>query len=118
MIPEREWMKDINKKEVQNKIIPSIIERLAREYVPEKIVLFGSYAYGNPDDDSDIDLLVVKKTSENSMERWLHVHKILIDFHSISITPFIYTPEEINNRLKLKDFFIMEIIRKGKIMYG
>lgn len=45
-------------------VIQKIVQRLVAGYAPEKIVLFGSYAYGQPDADSDIDLLIIKATKE------------------------------------------------------
>ena len=108
----------MKKGEIQKNIIPSVIEKIAQEYSPEKIVLFGSYAYGNPDDDSDIDLIIIKKTKESSMERWLHVHAVLSEYRAISISPLVYTPEELQQRLDLKDFFLSKIMQKGKVVYG
>jgi predicted nucleotidyltransferase len=101
------------------RLIEDITQKIVAEYKPKKIILFGSYAYGDPTEESDIDLLIIKSTDEKSMQRWLRVRKILREFiFEISISPFVYTEEELNQRRKIKDFFIEEIIKKGEVLYG
>jgi predicted nucleotidyltransferase len=101
------------------KLIRTITQKIVNEYKPKKIILFGSYAYGNPTEDSDIDLLIIKDTNEKSMQRWLMVRRILREFiFEISISPLVYTEEELNQRKKMKDFFIEEILKKGEVLYG
>lgn len=50
--------------------IDKIVRRVVDVYQPEKIILFGSYAYGNPDSDSDQDFLIIKETSERLIVRY------------------------------------------------
>ena len=57
--------------------IKIIVDKIISEYKPKKIILFGSYAYGTPTEDSDIDLLIVKDTDERPIDRWVEVKKIL-----------------------------------------
>lgn len=57
------------------KVISEITEKIKGEYYPEKIILFGSYAYGNPDSNSDIDLLIIKKTKGNHIKRFVKILK-------------------------------------------
>ena len=52
------------------KLIQEVVERIKTEYQPEKIILFGSYAYGTPNEDSDIDLLIVKDTDKGRVDRY------------------------------------------------
>jgi predicted nucleotidyltransferase len=100
-------------------IIIELVEKIKQEYQPSKIILFGSYAYGTPDYDSDIDLLIIKNTNKRPIDRWIEVKKILRDFNrSLAISPLIYTETEIEERTKIKDFFIAEIFEKGKLLYG
>jgi len=65
------------KKEVKT-IISEIVEKLKREYKPQRIILFGSYAYGNPTEDSDIDLLILKNTDKRRVDRFVQVKRIII----------------------------------------
>jgi predicted nucleotidyltransferase len=101
------------------KLIHDITEKIVKEYNPKKIILFGSYAYGEPTEDSDIDLLVIKNTNETPMQRWIRLRRLLMTPDvMISITPFVYTEKELNERLGIKDFFIEEILKKGVVLYG
>ena len=101
------------------KIIKSIARKLKEKYKAEKIILFGSYAEGNPRKDSDIDLLIIKKTKARHIDRAVLVRKILKDENRIvAIDPLVYTPDEINKRLELEDDFVKDIISKGAVLYG
>jgi len=100
------------------KIISSAVEKLKKEYCPEKIILFGSYAYGKPSMDSDIDLLIVKDTKEGKIARFVEVKRIIYNSRTkVPISPLVYTPNELKRRLKLGDDFINEIITKGSLLY-
>ena len=98
-----------------NKILKWVIDA----YQPEKIILFGSYAYGQPDADSDLDLLIIKKTSERFIERWINVRQIVSDpERSIPFEPIVLTPDEVQERLAAGDQFVEEIIKKGEVLYA
>lgn len=102
-----------------SKLINRIVEKIKKEYKPEKIILFGSYAYGKPTKDSDIDLLIIKNTTADSDSRWLTVRKLVRDeIRKISIMPLVYTMQEINKKIKMDDDFMKEILAKGKVLYG
>ncbi|OQZ00859.1 MAG: hypothetical protein B6D35_05095 [Candidatus Brocadia sp. UTAMX2] len=81
-------------------IIPKIVKKIKEEYQPEKIVLFGSYAYGKPSKDSDIDLLIIKESNKRRIDRFCEVRKILRDIKGISIQPVVLTKDELNKRIK------------------
>lgn len=105
--------------EKTEKLINDIAEKIVKEYNPKRIILFGSYAYGEPTEDSDIDLLVIKNTNETPMQRWMRLRRLLMTPDvMISITPFVYTEKELDERRKRKDFFIEEILKKGVVLYG
>ena len=99
-------------------ILSEIVERLKSEYKPLKIILFGSYAYGNPKEDSDIDLLILKDTDKRRVDRFVWVKRIIYNpNHKIPVSPLVYTPHELEERLRMGDDFIKEIIQKGVILY-
>lgn len=105
--------------EEARKVILDIVERIKRDYQPEKIILFGSFAYGNPDRDSDIDLLIVKDTSERPIDRRVAVTRMVSDpKRLIPFEPIVLTPEEVTARLEIGDQFVKEIIQKGEVLYG
>lgn len=91
------------------------VEQIKTNYQPEKIILFGSAAKGELKEGSDIDFFIVKETSKRKLDRIDEVTDFL-DLE-IPIEAHIYTPEEIGERLRLGDFFVKEILEKGKILY-
>jgi len=95
--------------------ILAISKAIYDEFQPEKIILFGSYAYGNPQDDSDIDLLVILPYKGNGLHKtWEILNKIQPKF---AVDLLVRTPVEIDQRLAWNDFFLNEIIEKGKVLY-
>lgn len=102
-----------------SKIINHVVEKLKVEYNPEKIFLFGSYAWGKPTDESDVDIFIIKDTDKNNRERFIEVKRIIYDPKAkVSIMPIIATPGEFNKRIASKDSFIIEILEKGKLLYA
>lgn len=59
------------------KTLPQAVKRIVAELKPEKIILFGSYAYGNPTPDSDVDLFVIMETKAKRVERYVNVSRLL-----------------------------------------
>ena len=100
-----------------SELIDTIVKRIADNYQPDKIILFGSYAYGNPTPESDIDLFIVKDENKKRIDRFCEVRKMLRDIKGISIQPMVFTNRELQARLKLEDDFILEIVSKGKVLY-
>lgn len=66
----------MSKSEIE-RLTREIVEKLKKDYQPQKIILFGSYADGNPREGSDIDLLIIKETSGTFLDRWVRVRQIL-----------------------------------------
>jgi len=103
----------------KDSIIRRMAEKIRRKYKPEKIILFGSYAYGKPTMHSDIDLLIIKDTKTRHIDRAVRIREILRkENRLVAIEPLVYTPKEINKRLKIEDDFIKEIVEKGVVLYG
>jgi predicted nucleotidyltransferase len=96
--------------------LPKAVRRVARTLRPAKIILFGSYAYGTPTQDSDVDLLVVMDTTASSKERSWAVSQLLIP-RPFPVDILVRTPKEITQALDRRDFFIEEIITQGKVLY-
>lgn len=99
--------------------INKMVEKIIKDYRPKKVILFGSYAYGEPAEDSDIDLLIIKNTDKRPIDRWVEVKRLLRDTTGkLPVAPLVYTEKEIEERVSIKDFFIEEILEKGEILYG
>ena len=92
------------------------IQRIVDELHPEKIILFGSYAYGAPTPHSDVDLLIILKTNASLQERSWNVSRLLLP-RPFPVDILVKTPREIENSLKSGDFFLQEIIDRGKVLY-
>jgi predicted nucleotidyltransferase len=92
------------------------IQKIVDELQPEKIVLFGSYAYGTPNPHSDVDLLVVMKTRATPKERSWKVSRLLLP-RPFPVDILVKTPREIETALKSGDFFLKEILTRGKVLY-
>ncbi len=99
------------------KITKKIVNKIVKYYKPEKIFLFGSYAWGKPTKNSDIDLLIIKSTKPNNKRQDQFLLGEIIFGCGLPVDTLIYTPVEIKRRLKLNDFFIHDIITKGKKLY-
>ena len=100
-------------------IIDSILEKIVAKYHPQKVILFGSYAYGEPRPDSDLDLLIIKDTNERFLDRWIQVRGILSDpSRKIPLETLVLTPDEISRRLERGDQFIESILNNGKVLYA
>ena len=103
---------------LQNPIIEQLVNRLIEKYEPEKIILFGSYAYGMPDSESDIDLLLVKQTEERPIDRRITVRKLVSQLRKKkSFSPVVVTPDELSRQIALGDDFFTEITTKGQLLY-
>ncbi len=95
--------------------ILAISKAIYDEFQPDKIILFGSYAYGNPQDDSDIDLLVILPYQGNGLHKtWEILNRIQPKF---AVDLLVKTPMEIDQRLAWNDFFLNKILEKGKVLY-
>jgi predicted nucleotidyltransferase len=97
---------------------PSAIRRLAQQiaekFQPEKIILFGSYAYGTPDEGSDVDILVVMPAKNESSQRG-RIRKVLDCYFPLDL--IVRTPENLRWRLEEGDWFLLEIMERGKVLY-
>jgi predicted nucleotidyltransferase len=99
----------------QNKIT-DIINKIINGYNPDKIILFGSYANGNPNEDSDLDLFVIKDSELLRPQRAMFVRKMLAGA-MVPIDLIIYTPKEIEETIENKYSFVFEVMNTGKILY-
>src|SRR3989338_1555359 len=97
--------------------IQEITSKIIKEFNPQKVVLFGSHAWGSPKKESDIDLFIVKDDrKKNTREMAIDLERILSD-RDIPLDILVYKPEQITKRLAVNDQFIAKIWRDGKILY-
>ncbi len=101
---------------VPQEFINLIVKKLVEVISPIKIILFGSYAYGKPDANSDIDIFVVMDSTEKPVKRRIALSNLFID-RLYPLDFIVYNPAEVTQRLKINDPFISAILNKGKILY-
>ena len=102
-------------------ITPEIIEevkkRLVSVYEPEAIYLFGSYAWGHPDEESDLDLLVVVRTSEEKSHKRCILGRRALWELNIAKDLIVYTQDEFNERITDPTSLLYKIKNNGKVIY-
>ncbi len=102
-----------------NEVLAQVVDRLKVTYQPERIVLFGSWAYGAPSADSDVDVLIVKRTSQPFHRRWADVYRLVRSgVKGVDFSPFVLTPEEVARRQRARDPFIEEVMTRGETLYA
>ena len=95
--------------------IRRVVQVIAERFDPERIILFGSYAYGQPKPESDVDLLVVMDTPLRSREQRLEITRTLSP-RPFPLDVLVRTPKEIEERLPLGNLFLQEITTRGKVL--
>jgi predicted nucleotidyltransferase len=95
--------------------IRQLCKRIAHEFRPEKIMLFGSHAYGQPTPESDLDLLVVMPFEGDPLEQAAAMLNRLNVLMPVDV--FVRTPEQVRHRLAMGDSFMRDILERGKVMY-
>ena len=106
-----------------DKLKPLIVERL-KPLNPDRIILFGSYAYGTPNEDSDIDLFLLRDDLkvESIKSYKLELQKKLFDIQKkylLGIDLFVDSTSRMENRIStVKDQFYTDILARGEIIYA
>src|SRR5271168_5143095 len=95
-------------------VIRQFARAVAERFEPEKIILFGSYAYGTPHADSDVDILVIMPARNKHSQAYKIREAIWASF---PMDLLVRTPDEMIRRLADGDLFHTEIVSKGKVLY-
>src|SRR3979411_2544229 len=100
--------------EVPLRVIRRFARQVAERFQPDKIILFGSHAYGTPHADSDVDILVImparNQHDQASRIRWEVPAPFPMDL-------IVRTPKNVEWRLAERESFHTEIVTKGKVLY-
>ena len=100
--------------DIPMRVIRAYARRIAERFAPEKIILFGSHAYGTPNEDSDVDLLVVMPCRNQ------HDQAVRIRWEIPAPFPMdllVRTPKNLQWRLDERESFHTEVLTKGKVLY-
>src|SRR4051812_36788533 len=100
--------------DVPLRVIRRFARRVAERFRPDKIILFGSHAYGTPHQDSDVDLLVVMP-ARNQIDQAVKIRcEIPAPF---AMDLIVRTPKDLAWRLEAGDWFLREIVSRGNVLY-
>jgi predicted nucleotidyltransferase len=94
--------------------IRQFARRIAERFSPDKIILFGSYAYGTPNEESDVDLLVIMPAS-NELSQSVRVKQAFDRPFALDL--IVKTPKNFERGLREGDWFLSEVRAKGKVLY-
>lgn len=99
---------------VPMRVIRRFAQQVVKQFQPDKIILFGSHAYGQPHQDSDVDILVVMP-ARNQLDQAAKVH--LATQPPFPLHLLVRTPQNMAWRLAEGDSFLSEVVSKGKVLY-
>jgi len=104
-------MVNTNTSHMDNVQIRTLTKTIKEKFNPQRIILFGSYGYGAPTASSDIDLFVIMNTSLPVKKQAFLIRRELQS--SIPLDIIVRTPEQVEERLKLGDFFVKKVMEQG-----
>lgn len=104
------------RRRIPRQAITAVVKQIAEKFRPEKVILFGSYAYGKPKPESDVDLLVIMDTPLHNGEQAAKIARA-IDYH-FGLDLLVRRPQQLTKRLKQGDYFLQEVMEKGKVLYA
>jgi uncharacterized protein len=103
------------RKRIPQRAIDRVVEQIVEKFKPQKIILFGSYARGNPRPESDVDLLVVMETPLKESKQSIEILRYLNVMFGLDV--IVYTPKHLKERVEMNDWFVRDILEEGKILY-
>lgn len=95
--------------------IKNYVKKITEEFHPRKVILFGSYACGKSNPDSDVDLLVVMEDRNYGVRPSLEIRKRIKPPFPLDL--IVKTPDHIKKRLKMRDYFLRDIYKNGIVLY-
>jgi predicted nucleotidyltransferase len=103
------------RKRISDEVIDQLVREIVLRFKPQKIILFGSYAYGSPRPESDVDLLIIMNTELRQTQQAQQIRQHLNPLFGLDL--IVYTPDILAKRLVWGDAFLQEIVTKGKTLY-
>jgi uncharacterized protein len=110
-LPTERWYDGAN---IPMRVIRRFAREVAERFQPDKIILFGSYAYGTPHEDSDVDVLVVMR-ARNQLDQAYKIRCAVSAPFPMDL--IVRTPHSMKWRLAEGELFLTEIVTKGKVLY-
>ncbi len=97
--------------------IADLTDAIVRHFQPQKVILFGSYAYGQPTPDSDVDIMVVMPHEGRSIDKAIEIRLKVYAYVRFPLDLLVRSQEELDRRVALGDWFLREVTAKGKVLY-
>lgn len=111
-----EYNQSMHNRNAIEKKIEEVAQRIAIKFQPEQIILFGSFAWGNPTEDSDVDLFIIKSTASSTRDMSREISGFVFP-RPFPLDIIVYKPEQVKQRKESGDFFMRDIFSKGRILY-
>jgi predicted nucleotidyltransferase len=110
------YVPTINKrKRIPQKAINQVVKQIVEKFKPQKIILFGSYAKGNPRPESDVDLLIVMNTQLREVQQAIQICQQIE--YRFGLDLIVHTPKYLADRVKMGDSFLQDVLKEGKVIY-
>ena len=103
------------RKRIPRKAIDQVVKQIVEKFKPQKIILFGSYARGNPRPESDVDMLVVMDTSLKDVRQAIEICQQIE--YRFGLDLIVHTPKYLAQRIKMGDWFLRDVLKEGKVLY-
>ena len=103
------------RKRIPQKAINQVVKQIVEKFKPQKIILFGSYARGNPRPESDVDMLIVIDTPLKESKQSLEIRRDLGVMFGLDLV--VYTAQHLKDRVEMGDWFLCDILKEGKVLY-
>jgi predicted nucleotidyltransferase len=102
-------------KRIPQEAIDEVVRQIAEKFKPQKIILFGSYARGDPRPESDVDLLVVMDTPLREVHQAIQICQQIE--YRFGLDLIVHTPKRLAERVKMGDWFLRDVLKEGKVLY-
>lgn len=106
----------VERERIPQEAIDDVVRQIVEQFDPERIILFGSYAYGTPRPDSDVDLLVVMNTPLREVQQEIAIQRTLRRHFPLDL--LVRKPDYLARRIAIGDPFLQEITRRGIVLYA
>lgn len=103
--------------EVTEELLDEMVKKIVSHFYPEKIILFGSHAWGMPDIESDVDLLIIQESNLRPARRSAQISSACRP-RGLSVDFLVKTPSEIKHQLQIGNPFLKRILEQGRILYA
>ena len=103
------------RKWIPQEAIDQVVDQIVEKFKPQKIILFGSYARGNPRPESDVDLIVIMDNEHKKSNPSLEIRRHLGVMFGLDL--LVYTSKRLKERVDMGDWFLKDVLKEGKVLY-